>query len=622
MPAPSPKTPSLSPSRSIAFHLASLLLVVALACAAMLAYSHMRGVALPGCGAGSACDAAARSPWSKVPGLNYPVAFVGLAYAAALLAAWIASRGVLSRLACLLVLLGALASLTFLVVSFALRILCPYCLAYHACNLVVAAIAWRRARAVRHSAPGHAVLALIIFTVVAGAGYVAWSGAATRAARRAEKDLEASTRALTQPAPGVPSVSAAIAGGDRFEGRYRRGPEFARVRIVMFTDYQCPDCRIIERELDGLLRAHPDVAASIKYFPLSTLCNDRIQVDMHPDACWGARTAEVAGTLGGAEGFWRMHAWLFEKSGSFDEPTLRAALPGLGFDPARFIGMLEDPAVNARIQADIAEGASMGISNTPFIFINGVELRGWIAPKALTRAVEAALATNPPPRSAAEDHPPRAAEKYIEDWRQDRSPPIPPGALRYVLGPVEAPAQVVVIGDRFEPGTAAMDQRFRAIAIEPGSRVRYSFVSFPFDQGCNPHVPSTKFAGSCAASRYVEAVGQAAGNDAYWRVHAYAVDHPKEWQEMCARGSTIGELADAMGIHGLTWLDALDHPRTSQAMADDVALAKEMGMTAMPMVIVKGRAVRQWRTNDADLLPRILEEAVGSAPPAPGGGGK
>ena len=49
------------------------------------------------------------------------------------------------------------------------------------------------------------------------------------------------------PAPPPPTPN------EPFVGRYVLGQMEAPIRIVMFSDYQCEDCQIIEKELHQLL---------------------------------------------------------------------------------------------------------------------------------------------------------------------------------------------------------------------------------------------------------------------------------------------------------------------------------------------------------------------------------
>ena len=111
--------------------------------------------------------------------------------------------------------------------------------------------------------------------------------------------------ACGQGAPAPARVQAQAQRG--FEGRYRRGPEVAPVRIVLFTDYQCPDCDQLDQLLEGLIEGRPDVAVSVKHFPFSKACNPNVPRELHPNACWAARAAVEEGKQRWLVGVWAMH---------------------------------------------------------------------------------------------------------------------------------------------------------------------------------------------------------------------------------------------------------------------------------------------------------------------------
>jgi uncharacterized membrane protein len=81
----------------------------------LLVLEHLGGLSLPGCGEGGPCEQATESVWGKLRlgGIEWPVAYLGLAYFLAVLAVWMQTRGGLTRLLRYLVRLGALVSLGF-----------------------------------------------------------------------------------------------------------------------------------------------------------------------------------------------------------------------------------------------------------------------------------------------------------------------------------------------------------------------------------------------------------------------------------------------------------------------------------------------------------------------------
>ena len=188
----------------------------------------------------------------------------------------------------------------------------------------------------------------------------------------------------------------------------------------------------------------------------------------HPNGCWAARAAEAAGILRGPDGFWQMHRWLFEQNGSFTDASLPVSLRAMGFDPAEFTRVMSSPATLSLVQQDIEEGVALGLHRTPMIFINGVELKGWFTPRALTRSVESLVASNLPSTGPENDRPPEAAEKYIADWRD--GPLVVPEPrdpeLNWAIGETdtaEPAVSVILFGDYTEPLTAEADAAVRSI---------------------------------------------------------------------------------------------------------------------------------------------------------------
>lgn len=623
---------SNSPGRK-SLWLGCLVLILAVGGALLLSLGHVDAVALPGCGGQSDCARAARSAWATFPIGHVPVAFLALGYEVGTLVFWLGMGGRLRGVARWVVWVGALGSCVYVAVSISERLFCPYCFGVHACNLVMLGISeWSR-RGGRVSGGGIGRIAAL----AAAAGVLAMLPlfvAQGSAKAKIEDSLAKSTEAIKQstkrdsheqatvavqgesiqaekseekPQEATPSV------GPVFTGRYRLGPEIAQVRVVIFTDYECPDCKRLEAEIVAKVRADSRFSVSVKQFPLSTGCNHYVDQDMHPDACWAARAAEVAGILGGNDAFWNMSEWLFAHNGSFDEPTLRAAVASFGFDADQFVSMLESPDVSSRISADIEEAASLGIlgTATPMIFINGVELRGWSAPDAFERATSALLATNPPARSARDDRPPPAREKYILDWSSGPVFPISDSSIRHRTGPKDAKVHVVVFGDYLEPNTIEADRALRQLAADPAKSVEYTFLHFPFDQECNPGVPMTKHAGACAAARLAEAAGSIGGEDAFWKAHAWFAADTAKSQQLLTQGLATGELAKYSGVEAVALLDASGSAGVVSMVQGDCALGKSIGLTQLPWILVNGKVVRQWRFGSENLLSSIVDAARG-----------
>lgn len=152
-----------------------LLLTAAIGSAAIMALGHLNAITIPGCGKGSACDQAASGPFGKIPGIGWPVSFLGVAYFAALLAAWLLSPRGLPRLLQLVLRCGAVLSIFYIGVMLFNGYLCKYCLGVHAANLLLLALV-ELPRAERVAGPQMsrpAALPLLAFVLVFAAANAA-----------------------------------------------------------------------------------------------------------------------------------------------------------------------------------------------------------------------------------------------------------------------------------------------------------------------------------------------------------------------------------------------------------------------------------------------------------------
>ncbi|MGQ0628527.1 MAG: DsbA family protein [Phycisphaerales bacterium] len=616
-----------------------LLALVGLGCSAALSVSTLLSAYLPGCGPGSPCAQASASAWGRVPGLGWPTAFVATAYFAAVTIGWLCSRFGIARGARAALLVGGAGSAVFLVVSVLDKLYCPYCLVANGANLLLVGLAF--VVLVPRSKPGAGVwgvpAGIMMFVATVGVLGVAGAVATEQARVAAEKQLKEDQQKMVQasggagakptppgtttntsgtpatgPAPG-PSPTAPPAPtaeptvwSKGLTGRYRRGPEVAKVRVVMLTDYQCPDCKRIEADVRAMMAKYPEVSVAIKYFPFCTDCNPTISRNLHGNACWAARAAETAGVLDGVDGFWRMHTWLFDRGGGFTNAELRAALPGLGFDPDAFDTVMQSTGTLERVKEDIADGFALGLMFTPMTFINGVELRGWNAPQAVSRAVEAILAQNPVPASADGDRPPLAVEKGVNDWRQNPAT-AQPDPLRPALGNSAGKVSVILYGDFLEPGTFEADSVIRAI-VKSNPEVRYEFRLFPMDKSCNSKAPQTLFPTSCLAARALEGSRLAAGSDApvkMWAMHEWLMNNRGRLSEQA-----ILDGAPAIGLDAQALSIAMAVPQVQTRIDDDVASALRLGVTGLPTVFVNGRLAPRWKLGDRVIIGRLIEEAA------------
>jgi len=163
------------------------------------------------------------------------------------------------------------------------------------------------------------------------------------------------------------------------EGSPSLGPINAPVVIVEFSDFQCPFCARVVPTLHELVKAYPtQVRLVFKNFPL----------DFHADSPLAHDAALSAGEQGR---FWEMHDLIFSRQQTIKRDHLISFAKELGLDMERFIKDLDSGQYKARVEGEIQEGRSLGISGTPTFFVNGQRLVG-ARPKAdFIRLIEAEL---------------------------------------------------------------------------------------------------------------------------------------------------------------------------------------------------------------------------------------
>lgn len=151
----------------------------------------------------------------------------------------------------------------------------------------------------------------------------------------------------------------------------------APVRIVEFSDFQCPFCASFQRTLNAVRERHPDrLAVVYRHFPL-----DRI----HPHARTAALASECAGEQKAFESYANL---LFAQQDSIGlkawERFAREA--GVG-DADAFTGCMSARRRAPAVELDTRAGSGIRVEVTPSIVINGVLIPGVVSEAELEKWV-------------------------------------------------------------------------------------------------------------------------------------------------------------------------------------------------------------------------------------------
>ncbi|MCL4406442.1 MAG: DsbA family protein [Patescibacteria group bacterium] len=146
------------------------------------------------------------------------------------------------------------------------------------------------------------------------------------------------------------------------------GNASAKVKIVEFSDMDCPYCKRFNATIDELLTTYGDkIAVVYRHFPLTAL---------HPNAKTEAEATECAAKLAGNEGFWTyFKKYEAEIAGgeSFSNDLLLSTAESAGINRADFAACLQSDEPSELVKEDADNATKIGVTGTPFsvILLNG-----------------------------------------------------------------------------------------------------------------------------------------------------------------------------------------------------------------------------------------------------------
>jgi protein-disulfide isomerase len=160
------------------------------------------------------------------------------------------------------------------------------------------------------------------------------------------------------------------------DGRWQ-GRSNAPVRIVEFSDFQCPFCARTHPAVEAVQRKHPDrVAVLFRHFPLQAI---------HPYARPAAVAAECAADQGR---FAELASLLFAQQDSLGaKPWSRFAAAAGVADSVAFERCVRESRTMPRVDHDAKLGVETDLEVTPTLVVNGTMYPGTITEAALDSLV-------------------------------------------------------------------------------------------------------------------------------------------------------------------------------------------------------------------------------------------
>lgn len=173
------------------------------------------------------------------------------------------------------------------------------------------------------------------------------------------------------PAPAAASVRKLVDAPDLASGVRLLGRADAPVKIVAFSDFQCPFCAVFHQTLQRVRARHPDrVAIAYRHLPLDAI---------HPHARAAGLAAECAGEQGRFE---RYADLLFAQQDAIGKKAWAGFASEAGVqDVGAFDACMAERRWAGRLDRDARLAEEMDIGVTPTFIIDGTLIPG-VAPEA------------------------------------------------------------------------------------------------------------------------------------------------------------------------------------------------------------------------------------------------
>lgn len=143
------------------------------------------------------------------------------------------------------------------------------------------------------------------------------------------------------------------------------GVKDAPIKVLVYSDYDCPVCRYLHIQLYYLAKKYNNIEFVHKNYPLDQDCNKFLPFPGHQNSCMKARYAEAAMMQGKYLDF---AAHVFAEQPDTEEKVLEIA-KNLGLDMNKLKKDAKSKAVAQIIEEDIKDALAIGLSGTPAMII-------------------------------------------------------------------------------------------------------------------------------------------------------------------------------------------------------------------------------------------------------------
>ncbi len=157
----------------------------------------------------------------------------------------------------------------------------------------------------------------------------------------------------------------------------------APIKIVEFSDFQCPFCREAYPIIKELLEKYSDQVYFIyRDFPIDAI---------HPQARLAAEAGECAQDQ---KLFWPLHDKMFDNQNRLSLSNILQYASEVGIEMNKFADCLSSKKYSKEVEQDLQDGILAGVDGTPTFFVNGNKIEGVITLSVWDKIITSLIANN------------------------------------------------------------------------------------------------------------------------------------------------------------------------------------------------------------------------------------
>jgi protein-disulfide isomerase/uncharacterized membrane protein len=143
----------------------------------------------------------------------------------------------------------------------------------------------------------------------------------------------------------------------------------APIRITIFSDFQCPFCKIVAEQIPQLVRRYQDkINVQYMFYPLDAKCNSNVKGRFHQNACDAAMLAACH-----PEKFAEVHDEIFAKQDQLETGAILDISKKFNLQ-----GCIGNQTIKEKVIQTINQGLKFNLKSTPTIIVNGKKIEGTI----------------------------------------------------------------------------------------------------------------------------------------------------------------------------------------------------------------------------------------------------